>query len=100
MRNFAILSIQEIMQAFVSQPQYQDKLLGASIVNAWYHTMPIAVIQQTQQIYVQNHKLFIKINSAVLKNELFIKKHHIIQRLKTALQQGISPAEIQEIIFL
>jgi len=52
-----------------------------SIVAIWPEIMGTAIANRTTQIYIHDKKLFIRIESSVIKNELLIVKQDIIQKL-------------------
>lgn len=53
----------------------EDKFLAARIVNNWEEVVGKAVANNTKEIFVQQSKLYIKVESSVLRHELnFIKK--------------------------
>jgi hypothetical protein len=58
--------------------------------------MGTAVANRTTQIYVSQKKLFVRIESSVIKNELLIVKTGIIEKLN----ERVGNAVITDIVFL
>ena len=52
-----------------------------SIVAIWPEIMGTAIANRTKQIYIHDKKLFIRIESSVIKNELLMVRQGIIQKL-------------------
>ncbi len=66
------------------------------IVAAWPELMGKAVANRTTQIYVHHRKLFIRIESSVVKNELMNVRTGIIEKLNERAGSQV----IDEIIFI
>lgn len=66
------------------------------VVNHWPDIMGTAVANRTTQLYVSNKKLFVRIESAVIKNELLMVKTGIIDKLN----ERVGAQVITEIVFL
>ena len=66
------------------------------IVAHWPELMGTAVANRTTQIYVSQKKLFIRIESAVIKNELLMVRTGIIQKLNERAGGEV----ITDIVFL
>ena len=84
------------MQQFIAKSSHKDKLAAATILCAWQQLMPAVVLQRTEQAFVKDNKLFVKISSAPLRQELQNTKDLIRQRINT-----IAPAcGLADIVFL
>jgi predicted nucleic acid-binding Zn ribbon protein len=67
-----------------------------SMVSLWPELMGTAVANRTTQIYVHHKKLFVRIESSVIKNELLMVRAGIIQKLNERAGSEV----ITEIVFL
>lgn len=67
-----------------------------SLVAAWPEMMGPAIAHRTKDIFIRDKKLFIRIESSVIKNELLLMRTNIIQ----ALNDKAGSIVIEEIIFL
>ena len=67
-----------------------------SIVVLWPEVMGKAIANRTTKIYVGQKKLFVKIESSVIKNELMIVRTSIIDKLNERAGSEV----ITEIVFL
>jgi hypothetical protein len=59
------------------------------LVAAWPELMGIAVANRTKEIRIQNKKLFLTIDSSVMREELLLGKQIIIDRLNDYAGQEI-----------
>ncbi|SES22679.1 DUF721 domain-containing protein [Pedobacter rhizosphaerae] len=67
-----------------------------SIVAVWPEIMGTAIANRTTQIYIRDRKLFIRIESSVIKNELVMVRQGIIQKLN----EHAGAEVITEMVFL
>ncbi|PWS31918.1 DUF721 domain-containing protein [Pedobacter paludis] len=67
-----------------------------SILAIWPEIMGTAIANRTTQIYIKDKKLFIRIESSVIKNELVMVRQGIIQKLNEHAGSEV----INEMIFL
>ncbi|OWK72174.1 DUF721 domain-containing protein [Pedobacter sp. AJM] len=66
------------------------------ILAIWPEIMGTAIANRTTQIYIKDKKLFIRIESSVIKNELVMVRQGIIQKLN----EHAGSVVINEMIFL
>jgi len=67
-----------------------------SILAIWPEIMGTAIANRTTQIYIKDKKLFIRIESSVIKNELVMVRQGIIQKLN----EHAGSMVINEMVFL
>ena len=67
-----------------------------SLIVAWPEMMGVAVANRTKDIFIRDRKLFIRIESAVIKNDLMMMRSNIIEKMNEKAGSSI----IDEIIFL
>ena len=58
----------------------QDKMKSFDLIAAWPELMGPAVAQRTTDIHIDNHILYLKIDSSVMRDELFHGKQIILER--------------------
>ncbi len=74
----------------------RKKFDETSILAVWPEIMGTAIANRTTQIYIKDKKLFIRIESSVIKNELVMVRQGIIQKLN----EHAGSIVINEMIFL
>ena len=67
-----------------------------SVVSFWPELMGMAVANRTTQIYIAQKKLFIRLESSVIKNELLMVRTGIIQKINERAGTEV----ITDIVFL
>ena len=70
-------------------------LNGARPRQAWQDTMGDAVLRYTEDISFENGTLYVRLTSAILRNELFMCRSQIIKKLNEKIGRQV----IQTIIF-
>ena len=73
------VSLGDAIKDMVNTYHIKDKLSQSNIVINWEKIIGKTIAQYTRNIYVKDHKLFLTIDSAALKNELNYSKKKIIE---------------------
>ena len=90
------LSLKDAISKMLSTYRLRGKYDETGVVVHWPDIMGTAVANRTTQIYVSQKKLFVRIESSVIKNELLIVKTGIIEKLN----ERVGNAVITDIVFL
>ncbi|MDQ7947696.1 MAG: DUF721 domain-containing protein [Pedobacter sp.] len=90
------ITLKEAITKMLSVYRLRGKFDETGIVAMWPELMGTAVANRTTQIYVNQQKLFVRIESSVIKNELLMVRSGIIQKLNERAGNEV----IKEIIFL
>ena len=96
MNNTELVTISQVVKQLIARSPYRHKLEEATIVCAWKQVMPPIVLQRTEQTFVKQDKLFIKISSAPLRQELRNTKDQVLQLVREAAPDCV----ITDIAFL
>lgn len=96
MRNTTEKPIKSVIEDLMETYQIKGKMLEVGVINAWREVMGISVAKQTNQIYLRDGKLFIQLDSSVLKQELSYAK----EKMKEVLNRKLKKNTIEEIILL
>ena len=89
-------SVKSIIQKMTSNKFFGDGLRKVFIKKIWLNVMGKNVSQYTENIYIKNNTLFLKINSSALKQELSYGKDKIIDNFNNE----IGSDEIKKIVFI
>lgn len=81
--------LKEIIDKFLKAYAWDGKMKEMDLVAAWPELMGIAVANRTKEIRVQNKKLYLTIDSSVMREELLLGKQIIIDRLNEYAGQEI-----------
>jgi predicted nucleic acid-binding Zn ribbon protein len=69
------------IEEFLDKFHLRDKLNQAKIIQAWEKVVGGMVAKNTSQLHVRNKVLYVKVNSAALRNELLFARNKIIDDL-------------------
>ena len=85
-------AISKMLKVYNLQKRYDE----TGIVTLWPELIGTAVANRTTEIYVSNKKLFVRIESSVIKQELLMVRNEIIAKLNERVGNEV----INEIVFL
>lgn len=85
-------AIESLLRVYKLQAKYDETYITAH----WEEIMGKPIAARTQQVYVSNQKLFLKLDSAPLKKELIMAKQPLIELINKAAHQEL----IKEVVFL
>lgn len=90
------ITLKEAITKMLSVYRLRGKFDETGVVAHWPELMGTAVANRTTQLYVSQRKLFVRIESSVIKNELLMVRTGIIQKLNEMAGSEV----ITEIVFL
>lgn len=94
MRRTNTQPLKEVIQEYVDAMKMRSKLREVSLISQWERQVGRTIAAATIDIYVSNRKLFVKLNSSVIRNELLLVK----DRLKDKLNENVGSEVITEIV--
>lgn len=90
------ITLKEGIEKLLNVYKLRSKFDETSIIAVWPELMGKAVGNRTTQIYIYQQKLFVRIESSVIKNELMMVRTGIIQKLNEHAGSEV----ITDIVFL
>lgn len=90
------ITMKDAVSKMLDVYRLRRKFDETSILAIWPEIMGTAIANRTKQIYIHDKKLFIRIESSVIKNELVMVRDGIIQKLNAHAGSQV----INEMIFL
>lgn len=88
--------IKDAIEQMLNVYKLRKKFDETSLVAAWPEMMGSAIANRTKDIFIRDRKMFVRIESSVIKNELVMMRSNIIDKLN----ERAGSAVIDEIIFL
>lgn len=67
-----------------------------AVVAAWPDLVGKSVANRTKELFIRERKLFLRIESSVIKNELMMMRTQIIEKINNEAKSNL----VEEIIFL
>ena len=96
MRNSNTQSIKEVIDELINAYKLRGKMNEVRLQHSWEELMGKPVANRTKEIYLRDKKLFIRLTSSSLKEELFYSSDKIIKTLNELLEGEY----IEEVKFL
>ncbi|WP_316824504.1 DUF721 domain-containing protein [Pedobacter miscanthi] len=90
------VTVKDAISKMLDVYRLRRKFDETSILSIWPEIMGTAIANRTKQIYIHDKKLFLRIESSVIKNELIMVRQGIIQKLN----EHAGTQVITEMIFL
>ncbi len=87
-------SIDKVIKSVFESLGYGKKLKEMELIDAWKDIIGVSVANRTEKIFLNNGKLYVKVSSPVVKNELLMLKEGI----KVALNNKVKADIVKEII--
>lgn len=78
-----------ILDSYLRLHGVQDKYLAAKIVNNWDDIAGILTAKNTEEIFVENSILYVKIESAPLRYELNLIKVQLKEKINKYLERNL-----------
>lgn len=89
-------TIKEAINLLLDSYRLRRKFDETALIAAWPELMGAAIANRTKQLYINDKKLFLRIESSVIKTELLMMQTQIVQRLNDRAGHEV----IQSIVFL
>lgn len=78
-------NIKDVMKNFFSYYHIDANLDEDEIIAAWREITGELINKLTTKIFVENHCLYVKVNSPALKQELMFVRTSVLEKIKTKL---------------
>ncbi len=94
MRKKNTQKLDEVIKEYLKALKIDDKLKEVELIRSWDEIVGKTIARSTDQIYIRDRKLFIRLKSSVIRNELFMLR----EGLTKALNDKVGHSVIDEII--
>lgn len=95
-RKSEIQTIGEAMGDMLEAFKIKKKFNQTHIIESWNELMGTAIARQTREIFFKDKKLFVRIDSGALKQELSMHKGMVVEKLNKFIGEEV----VKEVIFL
>jgi predicted nucleic acid-binding Zn ribbon protein len=85
-------AFQDLLKAYRLEDTYQEKLL----ISSWPTLVGKTIADRTNNVYIKDKKLMVKITSGPVKKELQLNKSKVIALIESQIGKGI----VDDVIFL
>jgi predicted nucleic acid-binding Zn ribbon protein len=81
MRNSNSQPLKDVLNLLLKRYQLDTKLNEYRLVSSWEKVMGKMIAKHTEDLYIKNKTLYVKLNSAALRNELSFAKDKMVKML-------------------
>ena len=85
-------AIEQMLQVYKIKRRFDE----TGIIAAWPKFVGKSMANRTKEIFIRDKKLFLRIESSVIKNELMMMRTQIIEKINNEAEAVL----VEEIIFL
>ncbi|HVS93042.1 MAG TPA: DUF721 domain-containing protein [Mucilaginibacter sp.] len=85
-------AIEQMLQVYKIKQRYDE----TGIISSWPELVGKSVANRTKEIFIRDKKLFLRIESSVIKNHLVLMRTEIMEKING----GAGNTVIEDIIFL
>ncbi len=89
-------TLKEAIEQLLNAYKMNGKINETRIIQAWEQVCGAMISRHTEDMYVKNRILYVKVDSAALRNELSFAKTKLVKALNHAVKEEV----INEIVFL
>lgn len=89
-------TLKEAINLYLDALKLRRKFDETSLLAAWPDLMGQAISNRTKQLFIKDKKLFVRVESAVIKNELMLMRTQIIGKMN----EFVGSVVIEDIVIL
>ena len=90
MRRSKTISLAEALNDYIKEMNLGSKLSEVAVINSWEEIVGKAISSRTTKIFIKNSVLHVHLNSSVVRNELFM--------LREAIREKLNQKAVSEVI--
>lgn len=85
-------AIKQMLEVYKLDKKFDE----TSLLTAWPELIGSAIANRTTQLYIRDKKLYVKVESAVIKHELMLMRRQILVRLN----EHVGRVVVEELVLL
>lgn len=89
-------TLKEAIEQMLNVYKIKRRFDETGVITAWPDLVGKSVANRTKELFVRDKKLFLRIESSVIKNELMLMRSQIIEKINKEAKSLL----VEEIIFL
>ncbi|MFC0517283.1 DUF721 domain-containing protein [Mucilaginibacter angelicae] len=89
-------TLKEAIEQMLNVYKIKRRFDETGVITAWPNLVGKSVANRTKELFVRDKKLFLRIESSVIKNELMLMRSQIIEKINNEAKSVL----VEEIIFL
>ncbi len=93
------ISLGDEMEKFVNELGLPEKLRELEVINIWNECVGEPISKRTKSVFMIKNKLFVKVEDAVWRFELSLRKEEILMSFNENIRKVRPGKKIRDIIF-
>lgn len=89
MRRNNTRSISEVISEYVEAYKLKGKLSEITLIKSWPEVVGEKIAAKTLELKIQHRKLFVKIHSSILRQELIMIRTELVKRLNDKAGESV-----------
>ncbi|MCK4664797.1 MAG: DUF721 domain-containing protein [Bacteroidales bacterium] len=89
MRRTNTQTLGEAIKEYLKAMKIDDKMKEVQLISSWEEIIGKTVARSTREIYIKKGKLFLHINSSVIRNELLMIKDSLLKAMNERAGKNI-----------
>lgn len=90
------LNMKEAIKQMLKVYRLDRKFDETALIAAWPELIGSAIANRTTQLYIRDKKLYVKVESAVIKHELMLMRRQILGRMN----EHVGKVIVEELVLL
>ena len=83
MKRTNTVSLGEAMKEYLKAMKLEGKIQEINLIKEWENVVGVMIARNTENLYVQNRRLFVTVRSSVIRAELFMIREELVKRLNS-----------------
>ena len=84
------ISLREAIEAMLKEYGLEERITQAHIASSWEKLMGKTINIRTQEVKLKNRKLYIRVNSSVLREELHYARNKILEIINAEFKEPVA----------
>ncbi len=73
--------LKDVLQQFIQAEGLEEKLQETRVLGYWDEMLGLTVARVTRKKYIYNRKLFVQLDSSIVRQQLFMLRTEIVEKL-------------------
>jgi predicted nucleic acid-binding Zn ribbon protein len=81
--------LKDVLQQCIREAGWEHKLQETRVLMLWDELLGLTVSRVTREKYIYNRKLFVQLDSSIVRQQLFMMRHEIVEKLNRQVGEQI-----------
>jgi predicted nucleic acid-binding Zn ribbon protein len=89
MRRSETQSLGKVIKEYLKESRMDGKLAEVEAINSWETIIGKTIARATTNLYIKNGVLYVHLKSSIVRNELFMMRHQIVDAMNKHVGQPV-----------